>query len=133
MVQKLCHEKFLIYPWVQCAARLRSHHYGRHGFATLAILVQMVTIRGEPKMEQVRLDEIARKLVAGLPDAARTMRRDLESNFRAILQAQLGRLDLTTRDEFEVQTKVLERTRALLEQLEQRVQLLEEQLKRQQG
>jgi BMFP domain-containing protein YqiC len=61
------------------------------------------------------------------------MRRDLESNFRAILQAQLGRLDLTTRDEFEVQTKVLERTRALLEQLEQRVQLLEEQLKRQQG
>jgi len=80
-------------------------------------------------MENIRIDEIARKLVEGLPQAARTMRRDLESNFRAVLQSNLGKLDLTTRSEFEVQTKVLERTRALVEQLEQRIVVLEQRLK----
>jgi BMFP domain-containing protein YqiC len=80
-------------------------------------------------MENIRIDEIARKLVEGLPEAARTMRRDLESNFRAVLQSNLGKLDLTTRSEFEVQTKVLERTRALVAQLEQRILVLEQRLK----
>jgi BMFP domain-containing protein YqiC len=53
------------------------------------------------------------------------LRRDIESNFRAVLQANLGKLDLTTRTEFEVQTRVLERTRAALAQLEQRIAALE--------
>jgi ubiquinone biosynthesis accessory factor UbiK len=81
-------------------------------------------------MENIRIDEIAKRLVEGLPDSARTLRRDLESNFRAVLQASLSKLDLTTRSEFEVQTKVLARSRALIEQLEQRVAALEERLKR---
>ena len=79
-------------------------------------------------METRRLDDIARALVEKLPEAARTMRRDLESNFRAVLQANLGRLDLVSRSEFDVQVKVLERTRALVEQLEQRVAALEARL-----
>ena len=79
-------------------------------------------------METGRLDDIARALVEKLPEAARTMRKDLESNFRAVLQANLGRLDLVSRSEFDVQVKVLERTRALVEQLEQRVGALEAQL-----
>jgi ubiquinone biosynthesis accessory factor UbiK len=79
-------------------------------------------------METGRLDDIARALVEKLPEAARTMRRDLESNFRAVLQANLGRLDLVSRTEFDVQVKVLERTRALVEQLEQRVASLEARL-----
>jgi BMFP domain-containing protein YqiC len=81
-------------------------------------------------MENIRIDEIARKLVEGLPDAARTMRRDLESNFRAVLQSSLGKLDLTSRNEFDVQSKVLERSRSLIEQLEGRVAELEARLKR---
>jgi BMFP domain-containing protein YqiC len=81
-------------------------------------------------MENIRIDDIARRLVEGLPESARTLRRDLESNFRAVLHSALGKLDLTTRDEFEVQTKVLERTRALIEKLEQRVAALEDRLKR---
>lgn len=84
-------------------------------------------------MENLRIDEIARRLVEGLPDGARTMRRDLENNFRAVLQSSLGKLDLTTRSEFEVQTKVLARSRALIEQLEQRVAALEERLKLTEG
>jgi len=77
-------------------------------------------------MEGPHIDDIARRLFEGLPESARTLRRDIESNFRAVLQANLGKLDLTTRTEFEVQTRVLERTRAALAQLEQRIAALEQ-------
>ena len=53
------------------------------------------------------------------------MQADLEENFRAVLRGSLSRLDLVIRDEFDVQTKVLERTRARLEALEARVKELE--------
>lgn len=81
-------------------------------------------------MDNLGINDIASKLFEGLPEAARTMRRDIESNFRAVLQANLAKLDLTPRSEFEVQTKLLERTRARLEQLEQRVAALEKQVVR---
>ncbi len=53
-------------------------------------------------MDSLGIDDIARKLFEGLPEAARTVRRDIESNFRAVLQASLGKLDLTPRSEFDV-------------------------------
>jgi hypothetical protein len=55
--------------------------------------------------------------------------RDLQKNARAFFAASLSRLDLVTREEFEVQTKVLARTREKLEALEARVAKLEESLK----
>ena len=76
-------------------------------------------------MEQLRIDEIVRRLLAKVPQAARDVQQDLEENFRAVLRSSLGRLDLVTRDEFEVQTKVLERTRSRLEALERHVKELE--------
>ena len=76
-------------------------------------------------MEQLRIDEIAKRLLAKVPEAARNIQADLEENFRAVLRASLARLDLVSRDEFDVQAKVLERTRARLEALEARVQELE--------
>ncbi|HEX4023997.1 MAG TPA: accessory factor UbiK family protein [Steroidobacteraceae bacterium] len=79
-------------------------------------------------MDNLRIDDVAKELFERLPEAARTMRRDIESNFRAVLQSSLGRLDLLTRDEFEVQARVLERTRARLEQLELRVAALQKRL-----
>ena len=79
-------------------------------------------------MDNPGIDDIARQLFERLPDTVRTMRRDIESNFRAVLQSSLGKLDLTTRTEFDVQSKVLERTRARLEQLELRVAALERRL-----
>ena len=79
-------------------------------------------------MEKPRIDEIVKRLLEGLPETARTMRRDIEANFRAVLQSTLGKLDLTTRGEFDVQTQVLERTRARVEQLEQRIAELEQRL-----
>jgi len=79
-------------------------------------------------MESPRIDDIARRLFEGLPESARLLRRDIESNFRAVLQSSFAKLELTTRDEFEVQTRVLERTRAALEALEQRIAKLEQRL-----
>jgi ubiquinone biosynthesis accessory factor UbiK len=76
-------------------------------------------------MEQLRIDEIAKRLLAKVPEAARNIQSDLEENFRAVLRASLSRLDLVSRDEFDVQSKVLQRTRARLEALETRVQELE--------
>jgi hypothetical protein len=76
-------------------------------------------------MEQFRIDEIARRLFESVPPAFRSMQQDLETNFRAVLRASLGKLDLVTRDEFDTQTKVLERTRAKLEALEEKVRNME--------
>jgi ubiquinone biosynthesis accessory factor UbiK len=76
-------------------------------------------------MEPFRIDEIARRLLESVPPAMRTMQRDLEANFRAVLRSSLGKLDLVTRDEFDAQVKVLERTRARLEVLEDRLKELE--------
>ena len=76
-------------------------------------------------MDSFRIDEIARRLLESLPPAFRSMQQDLENNFRAVLRASLGKLDLVTRDEFDTQSRVLERTRARLEELEARLKALE--------
>ena len=76
-------------------------------------------------MDSLRIDELARRLLERVPPALRAVQQDLESNFRAVLREQLGRLDLVTRDEFDAQARVLERTRARLETLEARLHALE--------
>ena len=81
-----------------------------------------------PRFDKARIEEIARRLSESLPPAFRGMQQDLEANFRAVLRANLGRLDLVGRDEFDAQTKVLERTRARLEELERRFAELESKL-----
>jgi ubiquinone biosynthesis accessory factor UbiK len=77
-------------------------------------------------MDSFRIDDLARRLLESVPPALRTISQDLETNFRAVLRASLGKLELVTRDEFDTQTRVLERTRARLAELEARLQALEE-------
>src|SRR5258707_1328263 len=76
-------------------------------------------------MDSFRIDEIARRLLERVPPALRSMQQDLESNFRAVLRERLSKLDLVSRDEFDAQTRVLERTRARLEALQARLPSLE--------
>jgi BMFP domain-containing protein YqiC len=76
-------------------------------------------------MDSFRIDEIARRLLESVPPALRTVQKDLETNFRAVLREGLSKLDLVSRDEFDAQAKVLERTRARLEALETRLTALE--------
>ena len=75
-----------------------------------------------------RVDDLARRLFESMPPTVQNMRHDLEDNFLAVLRANLARLDLLARDEFTAQTKVLERTRARLEDVEQRLAHLEARL-----
>jgi ubiquinone biosynthesis accessory factor UbiK len=71
------------------------------------------------------LDDLARRLADSVPESVRNLGRDLEGNFRAVLQAQLAKLDLVTRQDFDVQSAILERTRAKLSELEARLSELE--------
>jgi len=71
------------------------------------------------------LDDLARQLAQSLPQNLRALGDDLERNFKALLHSGLERMDLVTREEFDVQSAVLERTREKLEALEARVAELE--------
>jgi BMFP domain-containing protein YqiC len=76
-------------------------------------------------MTGIGIEDLARRLAESLPAGASALRQDLERNFRAILLATLGKLDLNTRTEFDIHTRLLERTRLRVEQLEARVAELE--------
>jgi len=76
-------------------------------------------------MDPKFIDDLARRLASSVPESLAALRRDLESNFRSVLQAGLARLDLVTRTEFDVQASVLERTRRKVEELETRLAELE--------
>ena len=80
-------------------------------------------------MDTQKIEDIARKLLEGIPPSLRAAQHDLEANFRNVLRGALSRLDLTTREEFDAQSRVLARTRELVERLEARVAELESQLK----
>ena len=65
------------------------------------------------------ISDLARRLRQLVPPSAEGAARDLETNFRALLQSALGRGDYVTFEEFEAQKRVLERTRRKVEALEQ--------------
>jgi len=77
-------------------------------------------------MSEKTLQDLARKLADVVPEGLQSMRSDLEKNFRSVLQSGLDKLDLVTREEFEVQEAVLQRTREKLEALEARLKELED-------
>ena len=72
------------------------------------------------------IDDLARRLAGSVPESVVALRRDLEQNFKGVLQSQLARLDLVTREEFDVQAAVLKRTREKLAGLEKRLAELEQ-------
>ena len=71
------------------------------------------------------IDDLARRLAGSVPEGMVALRRDLAQNFKVVLQSGLSRFDLVTREEFDVQTAVLKRTREKLAALEQRLAALE--------
>lgn len=72
------------------------------------------------------LNKISADLCDALPSSVKTMKKDVEKNFLAVLQATFSKLDLVTREEFDVQTKVLARSRKRIEELEQKISHLEQ-------
>ncbi|WP_370549235.1 accessory factor UbiK family protein [Edwardsiella tarda] len=77
-----------------------------------------------------KIEQIARQVHQSMPKGLREFGDDMEKRIRQILQTQLNRLDLVNREDFDVQTQVLLRTREKLALLEQRVTALENRLAR---
>ena len=71
------------------------------------------------------IDDLARRLSDTVPAGLREAQQDLEKNFRTVLQNTLAKLDLVTREEFDVQSRLLSRTREKLEALEKTIADLE--------
>ena len=76
-------------------------------------------------MDRQEIDKIALRLVSLVPPGLAQVHQDLQANFRDALVHGLRRLDLVTREEFDVQSQVLARTRAKIEALELTVGKLE--------
>jgi hypothetical protein len=71
------------------------------------------------------LESLARQLADAVPKNLRALGEDLEKSFRSLLTTGFEKMELVTREEFDLQTAVLERTREKLEALEQRIAALE--------
>lgn len=74
------------------------------------------------------IEDIANQLAALLPEGLQGVKADVESNFKAVLRNAFAEMDLVTREEFDVQTQVLHRTRAKLDKMEQQIAELEAKL-----
>lgn len=72
-----------------------------------------------------RIEELVESLTRLLPPGMKGLRSELRENFRAVLRANLERLDLVTRERFDVQAELLARTQKRLEALEERLAKLE--------
>ena len=75
-----------------------------------------------------KIEEIAKQVTDAIPPGIRTMANDIEDKTKTILQRKLADLDVVTREEFDVQTQVLIKTREKLATLEAKLTEIEEKL-----
>ncbi|KKC97907.1 MULTISPECIES: ubiquinone biosynthesis accessory factor UbiK [Photobacterium] len=72
-----------------------------------------------------KLEQVAKQIQEAMPQPVKALGQDVEQKVRQTIQAQLSKLDVVNREEFDVQTQVLLRTRQKLNELEQKVAQLE--------
>lgn len=75
--------------------------------------------------KKIQFLKIARQILEQLPDDTHRMPENIKKNLASALQATFSKLELVSRDEFDIQAKLLGRTRVLLETLEKRIEFLE--------
>jgi len=110
---------------VESSRRLTMQHETWH-LRQIGELALRRALGYQAVMSDNSIEDLARKLAEALPESLRSMRQDIEDNFRSVLKSGLGKLDLVTREEFEVQEAVLARTREKLEALEERLKEIED-------
>lgn len=74
---------------------------------------------------KLKFEDIVQQIMDILPSDPGQVRADIKKNIKAILQATLARADLVSREEFDIQSELLARTRAQLEELKEKVTTLE--------
>ncbi len=72
-----------------------------------------------------KINEIVESMISALPDGFKNAPEEMKENIKLALNAQLVKLDVVTREEFDVQMKVLRKTRAKLDELEQKIKDIE--------
>ena len=96
----------------------------RYGGWTAFLAGSKVRRMIDPKL----FDDLSQRLAASVPKGVQLLQEDLSRNFRGVIESGLARLDLVTREGFDVQQAVLARTRDKLEALERQVAELESRL-----
>lgn len=86
------------------------------------IYIKMELIMLNPK----KIEQIMQQIQDSLPQGVKDLGQDAEMKLKQVLQSQLSKLDIVTREEFDVQTQVLIRTREKLIELEKRLEQLQE-------
>ncbi len=76
-------------------------------------------------MQSEQIDQLAQKIESLLPPGIRQLKQDFDQQLRTLLQHQLSKMNFVSREEFEIQRKVLAKSRQKLEQLEKRIQAME--------
>lgn len=75
-----------------------------------------------------KLEQVAKQIHESMPQPVKDLGTDVEQKVRQLIQGQLNKLDVVSREEFDVQTQVLLRTREKLTLMEQKLAELEEKL-----
>jgi len=123
-----------------CTINVHNFAYSRYNGSKLFIINASKWVNTDHDMivvQQIRNRVMLKQQVEALlsdigkilPSDMQQAKSELESNLRAALTASLAKLELVTREEFDVQTIMLQRTRTQLDALHKRVQELEEKLK----
>ena len=76
-------------------------------------------------LDPKKLEDLAKQIADAVPPGVKNMAEEVEGRVKAVLQSQLSKLDLVTREEFDIQSQVLIRTREKLDAMESRIAELE--------
>lgn len=80
-------------------------------------------------LDPQKLDDLVRQLSNALPPELKTMEQETRKQFKGILEATFQKLDLVSREEFDIQVKVLQKTRAKLEAIQAQLETIQNQQK----
>jgi len=75
-----------------------------------------------------KIEEIAKQVTDAIPPSLKNIANDFEDKTKTVIQRKLAQLDVVTREEFDVQTQVLIKTRSKLSELENKLAELEAKL-----
>ncbi len=86
------------------------------------LLLQIFTLA---MIDTENIHKLADKLSQSLPDSFKTLKGDLDNNLKALLESTLREMNMVSREEFDIQSALLERTQRKLEELEKQLDALQ--------
>ena len=75
-----------------------------------------------------KIEDIAKQITDSIPSSVKNVANDFENKAKQIMQSKFAQLDVVSREEFDVQTQVLIKTRAKLDEMSAKIAELEAKL-----